>query len=578
MVLSGYVKRKLDEFMSKNVTIVTGLWDLGREHLSGWAQRDFTTYKNNFFRLLKSDVPMCIWIPKELEEDVWKIRHPHNTKIFHKEVEDFKTWFPFFQEHDALRKNPEWYNSVGWLSNSPQAALEMYNPMMMTKVFMVHDSSIHNPFDTEYFYWIDGGLTSTVSDGYFSNGEIFDNISNVYSDKIVHITYPYVPSTEIHGFEKSALYKFCGIPNSEETVFISRGGFWGGNKQLISEYNRLYYNILSSTINSGNIGADECLFTILAHKYPNLIDTYRVEGNGLVWPFFEALKDEESVLKNFPKKEVTHKTAKVNLYILGFNSPEQFQSICESIKKADITFFTDCRKILVNNSIDTTTFKKYDELCEEYSFEEIHKDNLGVCGGRQFVAEHFQDSDADFYMFFEDDMHLNNETDQKMYCRNGFRKYVPNLFHTALKIIIKEKFDFLKFSFSEFYGDNSVQWSWYNVPQSVRSEIWPNYDELPKAGIDLNAPKTEFSFISYVDEIPYITGDIYYSNWPQIVSRKGNHKMFLETIWEHPFEQTWMSHIFQKMKKKEITAGVLLASPVSHERFVHYDSSIRKES
>ena len=35
--------------MNKNVTIVTGLWDLERNTLDGWANRDFEEYKNNFF-------------------------------------------------------------------------------------------------------------------------------------------------------------------------------------------------------------------------------------------------------------------------------------------------------------------------------------------------------------------------------------------------------------------------------------------------------------------------------------------------------------------------------------------------
>ena len=37
--------------MNRSVTIVTGLWDLGRGQLDGWAKRDFQQYKNKFFEL-----------------------------------------------------------------------------------------------------------------------------------------------------------------------------------------------------------------------------------------------------------------------------------------------------------------------------------------------------------------------------------------------------------------------------------------------------------------------------------------------------------------------------------------------
>ena len=54
--------------------------------------------------------------------------------------------------------------------------------------------------------------------------------------------------------------------------------------------------------------------------------------------------------------------------------------------------------------------------------------------------------------------------------------------------------------------------------------------------------------------------------------------MFLDTTWAHPHEQTWMSHIFQETLKKNIDPGILLISPIDHNRFDHYDAKLRKES
>lgn len=571
-------KAAIVERIPEDVTIVTGLWDLGRGELEGWANRDFELYKENFFKLLRSNIPMCVWVPKDLEADVWKIRSPHNTKVYTKETEDFKTWFPFFNEHDAIRTDPEWYNRAGWLSSSPQAKLELYNPMMMTKMFMVNDSAIMNPFNTKYFYWIDGGICSTVSHDTFLDGNVFRNTAKAYDDTIVHITYPYEAATEIHGFEKDAFYRHCGVSSRTKELLISRGGFWGGKISLIHEYNSIYYNILSDTISKGLVGADECLFTIAAYKHPELIERFVISSNGLIYPFFDAMRTPEEVIKQRSLKPLTPRTSKNIIYILGFNSPSQFESVCESINEADTKFFEKSRKILINNSTDNTTYDEYDRLCELYQFEEIHTKNIGICGGRQFVAEHFDMTGADFYMFFEDDMHLNSEKKIGEFCSSGFRKYIPNLYEKLIKIMLKEKFDFLKFSFSEFYGENSVQWSWYNVPQSVRTQIWPEYDKLPEFGLDPNCPKTNFTHINFVDELPYITGEIYYSNWPQIVSREGNKKMFLTTKWDRPYEQTWMSHMFQLVRNKELTSGVLLASPVHHERFDFYEDGLRKES
>jgi hypothetical protein len=169
-------------------------------------------------------------------------------------------------------------------------------------------------------------------------------------------------------------------------------------------------------------------------------------------------------------------------------------------------------------------------------------------------------------------------SDDNGFCRNGFRKYVPDLYNKVHKIMIREDFDFLKLSYTEVYMDNNIQVSWYNVPQHIRTEKWPNYDKLPISGLDPNAPRTKFNNIEVFEELSYINGDIYYANWPMIVSREGNRKMFLDTKWEHPYEQTWMSYMFQKQIKGELNAAVLLASTVKHDRILWYKPEERREN
>jgi hypothetical protein len=78
--------------------------------------------------------------------------------------------------------------------------------------------------------------------------------------------------------------------------------------------------------------------------------------------------------------------------------------------------------------------------------------------------------------------------------------------------------------------------------------------------------------------LPYVDGEIYYCNWTQLISRVGNKKMFLNTTWARPFENTWMSHMYQLTKKGELNGGLLLLTPVEHDRFDHYASNLRKES
>jgi hypothetical protein len=54
--------------------------------------------------------------------------------------------------------------------------------------------------------------------------------------------------------------------------------------------------------------------------------------------------------------------------------------------------------------------------------------------------------------------------------------------------------------------------------------------------------------------------------------------MFLDTTWARPYEQTWMSYMFQETRKGNIKPAVLLASPVDHDRIAHYKPEDRREN
>jgi hypothetical protein len=144
--------------------------------------------------------------------------------------------------------------------------------------------------------------------------------------------------------------------------------------------------------------------------------------------------------------------------------------------------------------------------------------------------------------------------------------------------MLMDDFDFLKLTFTEVYFDNDKQCSWYNVPQNIRSRDWPHYDKLPVTGLDPNVPLTNFKNIRNLEGLTYIDGEVYYANWPMIVSKKGNKKMFIDTKLAHPFEQTWMSHMYQQTKEGKLNPAVLLAAPIWHDRIKYYKPEERREN
>ena len=164
----------------QNVTLVTGLWNIKRDELSeGWS-RPFSHYLEKFSQLLSVDVNMIIFGDPELEEFVFKYRKYENTQFVSRGGDWFKT-NEFFDKIQKIRNNPDWYNQVGWLKDSTQAKLEMYNPLVMSKMFLLHDAKILDKFDSDYMFWIDAGLTNTVHPGYFTHDKVLNNLSKYIS-------------------------------------------------------------------------------------------------------------------------------------------------------------------------------------------------------------------------------------------------------------------------------------------------------------------------------------------------------------------------------------------------------------
>ncbi len=557
--------------IDSKITVVTGLWNIKRgELVEGWS-RSFEHYLEKFNELLDLPHNLIVFGEKELEGIIFKKRSKENTQFIVRSQDWFKN--EFYDKIQKIRNSEDWKSQAGWLRESTQSRLDMYNPLVMSKPFLLNDARSLDQFDSTHLYWLDAGITNTVHPGYFTHDKVLGKLADV--NCISFLAFPYEANNEIHGFDYKRLCELAG----DKVNKVCRGGFFGGPKSDIAEFNGNYYQLLSSTLSEGYMGTEESLFSIMLYKYPYNYQYALIEENGLISTFFEAVKNDNHtflIQENASKKTNNLNVNNTALYVITFNSPNQVKALIKSMLSYDKDFVEKPKWIMLDNSSDLSTTIEYKKICAEHDILHIKKDNLGICGGRQFIAEHAEENGFDYYFFFEDDMFFYPKEGEV--CKNGFNRYVGNLYKKSLQIIKRNNFDFLKLSFTEFFGDNKTQWAWYNVPQSFREKHWPEKSQLPTEGLDPDAPQTVFKNIGMHEGIPFADGEIYYCNWPQVVSKIGNKKMFLKEKWANPFEQTWMSFMYQETIQGNLYPGILLLSPTEHDRFEHYDGSLRKES
>lgn len=268
--------------MSKNFTIVTGLWDIGRENLKDF-NRSFDHYVESFEKLLSLDFNFCVWIPSDLIPNVKKIRSFDNTKIFVKELKEFKQ-FEHYNKIREIRRDPLWYSRAGWLENSPQCKLDYYNPIIMSKFSFLENCAARNPFNSDYFFWLDGGITNTVNPTFLEKLDSIDKYMNTIEDKFLMLSFPYESHEEVHGFEAKKFSEFCG----KKSKYVCRGGFFGGTKDSIEKCYPRYKKIMEECFDSGYMGTEENFLTILSYRFKE--DTARFElPDSLIYSFFDSL-------------------------------------------------------------------------------------------------------------------------------------------------------------------------------------------------------------------------------------------------------------------------------------------------
>lgn len=545
--------------MKNNLTIVTSLIDLGRGELKGDFNRSFDKYLECFSKLLKTKLPMVIFCDKDVEEFVLKHRPRETTHFVRHTANDLRK-FPFYDQIQTIRQSAKWLSQAGWLPDSTQAKLELYNPLVMSKQFFLNDATLHNPFDSKYFLWVDAGLANTVGNIHeILNDPTFVKRISPKLNKMLYVCFPYDGTVEVHGYNKSKMNTLAGV----ETAYVARGGVFGGTKDAINAVNDMYYGLLSESFNQGLMGTEESIFTILSYRQPKMFNLHMIDSNGLVYKFFEDLKKAPTPVVN----EAEH----LAIYALTFNIPKQFTLWVESFQKAYPKEFNECRKYVINNSTDPEVAGEYAELFTRYGFEEFKFDNIGINSARQFAAEHFDKSGHDYMVFFEDDMLLCDKDFIPATCKSGFTRWQGGLFEKGISIMESESLDYLKLCFSEFYGDNHDNWAWHNVPSDRKAKYFPKISGRSEK-------KTVISHTGTLRGTPYAVGEYHYCNWPILFNKAGNQKVFLDTIWEHLYEQTLMSNTMRQMHEGKIRAGSLLATPIDHQRRYHYHKDIRREN
>lgn len=427
-------------------TIVTGYFQMKSKH-STEKYAEWIKY------MLEKETPMVIFCDKQSYPMIHAQR-PYQTKIIITSL----TQFYSYKYIDTYRANYEMDHET---YHSPELYL-----VWAEKAHFVKQAITMNPFQTDYFLWVDIGCFREPSPIQWPNPI---RIQSLDSSKVLVLNVTPFTEEELH-CTKETLPSFLTTNRIGATIF-------GGGKEILLKYHDLYYEMVDYFISIDRfIGKDQ---SILNSVYLLNQELFQVVKPG-------KCKDEWFYLQNYL-------SVSMGAYLQCYKNPYATYKCLESFR----TYYPDATVVLLSdNGYDYTEMAKHFGCIYIHEKEQIlltlslEQDYITEsCKLIERIEKVFPLIQEDYIMWLEDDVSVNGVIqDTFRYDLNG---YCPNTFNAFWNIDKKKypltgvyhwsghggsvfhKNNFLTYlKNKEMIRDILVHWKQYNLTSNVGQDFF----------------------------------------------------------------------------------------------------------
>jgi len=227
--------------------------DRGKINPPSLIRRDFELYQQGFYENLNTSLPFVFYTSIK-NPNIPPHRDDSNVRIKYFDKNSIENEFPDFE----LYKH--YYDTSH--KDEISSCLFYYAPLVVLKLKKMIDVINENPFNTDYFIWMDC---------YFERG--LD--SNVFKDEILAKDFCNKIVNKVQ--DKFLLLKGAGgmtnsiKDSSFKEIFRPFGFFWGGHKDILFKVYEKYFEIFFEFLPRGII-TEETIFYIMYNRYPELFN------------------------------------------------------------------------------------------------------------------------------------------------------------------------------------------------------------------------------------------------------------------------------------------------------------------
>eukprot|EP01087_Luapelamoeba_hula_P007365 TRINITY_DN1808_c0_g2_i1.p1 TRINITY_DN1808_c0_g2~~TRINITY_DN1808_c0_g2_i1.p1 ORF type:complete len:576 (-),score=70.29 TRINITY_DN1808_c0_g2_i1:82-1809(-) len=261
------------EFADGNITYLAGAINIGRRMHAGKRPEDYK-FEDDYLQVMRLILswkkPTMLIIQRKYYQFVEDVIH--DQAIIHfVEIEDLRNW-KYYEGIERIRRTKDWQQISSWIPDSPQAYSDLYNPVIMRKIYWLQELCEMNPFGSKFFMWVDSGICSV---GLTANK--MDYLGRRYAQMMepgfLATNSPRDGGDEIQGFWRWKLEEMVG----GHVSYLTKGGTFGGTCPRIKDVVELYDNALDTSLKEGFLGTEESIFTIAYYKRPEIFHEFKQE-------------------------------------------------------------------------------------------------------------------------------------------------------------------------------------------------------------------------------------------------------------------------------------------------------------
>lgn len=233
-----------------NTTVITALYNIQRE--TKGDKRKWSDYLTWFEQTLKLQMPMCIFTSPDLEPFIKTYRPPHlKTKI----VTDQPIPYAYLEHTIKTILDSEQYKKLITHPTRVECILPMYNVIQYSKFKWLKQIASENPFQTDYFFWMDAGISRFID----TNATLHPTIQlppNKLTIQKNHL-YDIYPITEKYLWDSQCL--LCG------TIF-------GGDAESIHTMESIIHDALIKGLENNWSNNEQILLAYMSKINPDLFN------------------------------------------------------------------------------------------------------------------------------------------------------------------------------------------------------------------------------------------------------------------------------------------------------------------